>query len=163
VTQLIRNAPWLAREQADTPPTPLERKVTVPNDHRRTIEVTASRPSRFSRLRVVYPDHAPHPAYDAVLARELLGRTGEFPDSKRGLVALLTEYRHALHALALQLECRERPDQHDSGASPPPPATTRPHLRPFPQQASTHDDAQRAPHGACAPYHQDDTGPHQPA
>jgi len=89
-----------------------ERKAAVLNDARRTIAVTAPRRSRFSRLRVVYPDHAPQPAYDVALARELLGRTGEIPHSKRGLVVVLTEYRHALHALAQQLELRERYDRH---------------------------------------------------
>lgn len=66
---------------------------------RRTIAVTARARSRFSRLRVRYPDRAPHPRYDAALARELLADTGEIPDTKRGLVAVLTEYRTALHDL----------------------------------------------------------------
>jgi len=85
-----------------------ERKAAVLNDARRTIAVTAPRRSRFSRLRVVYPDHAPQPAYDVTLARELLGRTGEIPHSKRGLVVVLTEYRHALHALAQQAYAARR-------------------------------------------------------
>lgn len=72
---------------------------------RPTIAATGRR--RFHRLRVVYPDHSACPAYDTALARELLARTGELPASKRGLVALLTEYRHALHALA------SRPREHD--------------------------------------------------
>jgi|ERR1022692_3838512 hypothetical protein len=66
----------------------------------RTIAVTGRSRSRLSRLRVRYPDRAPHPAYDTALARELLAFTGELPDSKHALVVLLTEYRHALYALA---------------------------------------------------------------
>jgi hypothetical protein len=46
------------------------------------------------------------------MARQLLGLTGEFPGSKRGLMVVLAEYRYALHALALQLESRERYGQH---------------------------------------------------
>jgi hypothetical protein len=67
---------------------------------RRTITVTARSHSRLSRLKVRYPGQVPHPAYDTALARELLAFTGELPASKHGLVALLTEYRHALYALA---------------------------------------------------------------
>lgn len=38
--------------------------------------------------------------YDAALARELLAMTGEFPDTKGGLLILLTEYRRALQDIA---------------------------------------------------------------
>lgn len=68
---------------------------------RRTIAVTARTRSRFSRLRMRYPDHAQHRRYDAALARELLATTGELPDSKRGLLAVLAEYRTALHDLSM--------------------------------------------------------------
>lgn len=44
-----------------------------------------------------------HPRYDAAMARELLATTGEFPDSKGGMLMLLTEYRCALHDLATAL------------------------------------------------------------
>ncbi len=42
-----------------------------------------------------------HPSYDAALARELLARTCELPASKPALVTMLTEYRRALHDLAV--------------------------------------------------------------
>jgi hypothetical protein len=62
----------------------------------------------LSRLKIIYPqwmiDHAKRPAYDVAMARQLLALTGEFPGSKRGLYVLLAEYRHALHALALQVD-----------------------------------------------------------
>jgi hypothetical protein len=35
------------------------------------------------------------------MARELLARTCELPSSKRALLVILTEYRHALHGLAV--------------------------------------------------------------
>lgn len=38
--------------------------------------------------------------YDAATARELLTMTGEFPDTKSGVLILLTEYRHALYDIA---------------------------------------------------------------
>lgn len=84
----------------------------------RTVAVTARSKSRFARLRLCYPSHQPsrflrpaaqqprqadHPCYDADLSMELLGRTCELPDSKRELIALLTEYRHALCALVSQV------------------------------------------------------------
>jgi hypothetical protein len=75
------------------------------NDARRTISV-ARRGTRFSRLRVEHPDCVlDRPSrlhYDVDLARELLSRTAELPNSKRGLLAVLTEYRHALAALAVE-------------------------------------------------------------
>lgn len=37
-------------------------------------------------------------------ARELLGRTAELPGSKRGLLAVLSEYRTALFALAAEAD-----------------------------------------------------------
>jgi len=48
------------------------------------------------------PDPAGHPRYDNAAARELLARTSDLPGSKNDLITLLTEYRHALHALATQ-------------------------------------------------------------
>jgi len=66
------------------------------------IAVTARTRSRLSRLRTRNPDQAEHPHYDAALARELLARTGELPHSKRDLIIVLAEYRHALHALATE-------------------------------------------------------------
>ena len=72
------------------------------SDARRTISV-ARRRTRFSRLKVEYPErvvNGPRLQYDVDLARELLSRTAELPSSKRDLLAVLTEYRHALAALA---------------------------------------------------------------
>lgn len=40
---------------------------------------------------------AAHRPYDAATIRELLAMTGEFPDTKGGMLILLTEYRHALY------------------------------------------------------------------
>jgi hypothetical protein len=75
------------------------------SDVRRTISV-ARRRTRFSRLKVEYPDRVLNGPlrfrYDVDLARELLSRTAELPSSKRGLLAVLTEYRHALAALAAE-------------------------------------------------------------
>lgn len=83
----------------------------------RTVAVTARSRSRFARLRLHSPGHRPsrllvpaaqytrqsdHPCYDADLSMELLGRTCELPDSKRDLIALPAEYRHALCALVSQ-------------------------------------------------------------
>ena len=72
---------------------------------RRTISV-ARRGTRFSRLKVEYPECVlngpPRLQYDVALARELLCRTAELPSSKRGLLAVLTEYRRALVALAAE-------------------------------------------------------------
>ncbi len=65
----------------------------------RTIAVTTRCRSRFAWLKVRYPDAAQHPRYSTELARELLARTAELPDTKRGLIIVLTEYRHALAAL----------------------------------------------------------------
>jgi hypothetical protein len=68
---------------------------------RRTISVAARRLSRFSPLRVELPEWviqgAPRPKYDADLAWELLSRTSEFPSSRTGMLAVLHEYRYALH------------------------------------------------------------------
>lgn len=73
------------------------------SDVRRTISVARAR-TRFSRLKVEYPDRDLHGPlrlqYDVDLARELLSRTAELPSSKCGLLAVLTEYRRALAALA---------------------------------------------------------------
>jgi hypothetical protein len=38
------------------------------------------------------------------MAWQLLALTGELPASRRGLLVLLTEYRHALHTLAHMAE-----------------------------------------------------------
>jgi hypothetical protein len=77
----------------------------------RTIAVVRSGRSRFSRLRVRYPDSPARgggrPAYDAATARELLAKTGELPASRSDLVAVLTEYRHALFALAAEPSCQD--------------------------------------------------------
>ena|ERR1035438_588746 len=75
------------------------------SDVRRTISVARPR-KRFSRLQVEYPDRVPGGSlrlqYDVALARELLSRTAELPSSKRDLLAVLTEYRRALVALAVE-------------------------------------------------------------
>ena len=77
----------------------------------RTIAVLTRGRSRFSRLRVRYPDGRTcgggRTAYDAATARELLASTGELPASRRDLVAVLTEYRHALFALAGEPGCQD--------------------------------------------------------
>lgn len=70
----------------------------------RTITVTTRRRSWLSRVTVTYPpDAGPGPArpphYDADRARELLARTATMPATKHDLKIVLTEYRHALHAL----------------------------------------------------------------
>lgn len=84
----------------------------------RTVAVTARSRSRFARLRLRYPGHrrsrlvrpaaqhasrGDYPCYDADLSMELLRRTAELPDSKRDLIALLAEYRHALCAVVNQV------------------------------------------------------------
>lgn len=46
------------------------------------------------------------PTLDA--ARELLARTVELPNSKRGLLAVLSEYRRALFSLLADAERNER-------------------------------------------------------
>ena len=73
------------------------------NDARRTISVVRRR-TRLPRLRVEYPERdrngPPRIHYEVALARELLSRTAELPGSKRGLLAVLTKYRHALAAFA---------------------------------------------------------------
>lgn len=45
-------------------------------------------------------DRTEHGRYDLAMARELLGMTTEFPDTKDGMLILLTEYRHALYDIA---------------------------------------------------------------
>ncbi len=59
------------------------------------------------------------------LARELLARTGELPASKHGLFALLTEYRHALHALAYPTARQDDDQHHQLTAVPHTPDATR--------------------------------------
>lgn len=92
----------------------------------RTIHMT-SRHSRLARTKVHHPGPrtplsakitALYPAarvpddpacYDANLAMDLLGTTCELPAGKHGLLIVLGEYRHALHALATQaLAARQR-------------------------------------------------------
>ena len=72
----------------------------------RTIAVRARGIWRLRRLKVEYPALAvsdrQRSHYDAALARELLSRTGEIPFSRRGLLAVLTEYRRALTSLAAE-------------------------------------------------------------
>jgi hypothetical protein len=72
-----------------------------PTGGRRTISVAARRLSRFSPLKVELPEWViqgtPRPKYDADLAWELLARTAEFPSSRTGMLAVLHEYRYALH------------------------------------------------------------------
>jgi hypothetical protein len=89
----------------------------------RTIAVTARSSSRFARLKLRYPTSTPPgwlapfsarnpaqvevPEYDAGLAMELGGTTGELPASKHDIVVIITHYRHALRALANQfLSCQ---------------------------------------------------------
>jgi len=63
---------------------------------------------------------SPPPSYDAALARELLSRTAELPSSKGGLLAVLTEYRHALAALTAD------PRRHSQPACAPSPEAPGP-------------------------------------
>ena len=70
----------------------------------RTITVTTRRRSWLSRITVTYPPDtdpatAKPPHYDADRARELLARTATMPATKHDLRIVITEYRHALHAL----------------------------------------------------------------
>ena len=71
-----------------------------------TISVKTRSKWGLRRLKVEYPTRAvsgsKYPPYDATSARALLSRTDEIPSSKRGLLAVLTEYRHALSALAVE-------------------------------------------------------------
>ncbi len=70
----------------------------------RTIGVTARSSSRFARLKVRFPqDYRGDRHYDADLARELLARTSDFPQSKDDLEIVLTEYRYALDDLITAL------------------------------------------------------------
>jgi hypothetical protein len=74
----------------------------------KTIAVTARNRSRFAPLKVRYPEQE-RPPYDVVLALELLGSTVEDPSSKRDLLLVLGEYRHALHALITTMLARTGP------------------------------------------------------
>lgn len=57
-----------------------------------------SRPDPWWQLPAPFPSAKNgHGRYDAATARELLAMTGEFPQTKGGMLILLTEYRHALH------------------------------------------------------------------
>lgn len=74
----------------------------------RTITVRPRGVWRLRRLKIEYPplvvSNCQLPHYDAALARELVNRTGEIPFTRRGLLALLTEYRWALTSLVAQPE-----------------------------------------------------------
>jgi len=90
-----------------------ERTPSMTLDTQRTIAVRCRKSGHWwTRLRIEYPqwkiDGADRPAYDVPMARQLLALTGELPTSKRGLVAVLAEYRHALYALAFAAERAER-------------------------------------------------------
>ena len=76
----------------------------------RTIGVTARSSSRFARLKVRYPhDYRGDRHYDAELARELLARTSELPQSKHDLEVVITEYRYALQDLIDALASQQAP------------------------------------------------------
>jgi hypothetical protein len=68
---------------------------------KRAIWAAARRLSRCSSRRTGLPgwviQGTPRPMYDADLAWELLSRTAEYPDSRNDMLALLHEYRYALH------------------------------------------------------------------
>ena len=49
-------------------------------------------------------DRTPAPRFGVSAARELLARTAELPGTKRELLAVLNEYRAAVHAFATQAE-----------------------------------------------------------
>lgn len=71
-------------------------RTSVPRGH-------APRPRRdqwWQRPKPFPADKTAHGRYDAAMARELLAMTGEFPDTKSGMLILLTEYRHALYDVA---------------------------------------------------------------
>ena len=78
----------------------------IPDGAVQAISVKARSKWGLRRLKVEYPARAVSGSkcrpYDAASARALLSRTGEIPSSKRGLLAVLTEYRHALSALAVE-------------------------------------------------------------
>ncbi|SRR5258708_39970676 len=91
----------------------------------RTIAIRARGRRRLSRLRLTYPDQVAYPNYDAEFARELLIRTAEIPDSKRALIVMLAEYRHALRDLAVPPDISPGHDRdHGQGSSGALPATT---------------------------------------
>lgn len=65
-----------------------------------------------ARITALYPSaRVPDdPAcYDADFAMELLGSTCELPASEHGLLIVLGEYRHALHALATRALAAPQP------------------------------------------------------
>lgn len=88
----------------------------------RTIAVTYRNRSRFARIKLRYPGRRPSrltsrypghvtlPDYNAELALELIGGTGELPTSKRDLLIVLAHYRHALHVLATQVATSQQSD-----------------------------------------------------
>lgn len=67
---------------------------------RRAIQAAALLSRRVPR-RVTLPEQviqgAPRPRYDTDLAWELLSSTAEFPGTRSGMLAVLHEYRYALH------------------------------------------------------------------
>ena len=99
----------------------LGRPLPQPGRPRRTICSCARRMSRFSRVKIRYPDWAvngaPRPVYDYDLACELLERTGEFPDDPSGLLILASEYRYALKALVRAERARLETDTTSSNVS----------------------------------------------
>lgn len=86
--------------------------------HARTIAVTYRNRSRFARIRLGHPGRRRSrltsryqlPDYNAELALELIGSTGELPTSKRDLLIVLAHYRHALHTLATEAAISQQAD-----------------------------------------------------
>lgn len=56
----------------------------------------------WQRAKPFPADRTEHGRYDAALARELLAMTGEFPNTKGGMLILLSEYRQALYDVAVK-------------------------------------------------------------
>lgn len=62
-----------------------------------------SRPNPWWQRTKPFPvNRTEHGRYDAALARELLAMTGEFPNTKGGMLILLSEYRQALYDMAVK-------------------------------------------------------------
>jgi hypothetical protein len=72
----------------------------------RAISAAAQRRVRLSRLKARHRELAtgciPAARCNVTVARELLARTAELPDSKRGLLAVLGEYRKVLYSLTVE-------------------------------------------------------------
>src|ERR1022692_867822 len=83
---------------------PARTTAVTPRSNSRVARLRLRHPGRrrswFAPMGARYPVQAEHPCYDPDLSMELLARTCELPASKRDLVVLLTEYRHALYAVA---------------------------------------------------------------